>query len=85
MKREEDQISLHDELSDEDKDIIRRVFHAEVVPKLLKLDGRLGTISCEFAGEEYKNWSVQFKSVGDDFEIVDFEYDEEGEGIDLDV
>ena len=85
MKREQDQISLPDELSDEDKDIIRRVFHEEVVPKLLKLDARLGTISCEFAGEEYKNWSVQFKSVGDDFEIVDFEYDEEGEGIDLDL
>lgn len=85
MKREEYQASLPDELSDEDQDIIRRVFHEEVVPKLLKLDARLGTISCEFAGEEYKNWSIQFKSVGDDFEIVEFEYDEEGATLDLDV
>lgn len=85
MKREEHPVSLPDELNDEDQDRIRTAFHAEVVPKLLKLDARLGTISCEFAGEEYKNWSIQFKSVGDDFEIVEFEYDEEGATLDLDV
>jgi hypothetical protein len=28
---------------------------------------------------------IQFRSRGDEFEIVDFEYDEMGAGIDLDV
>ena len=28
---------------------------------------------------------IQFRSVGSFFEIVDFEYDEEGEGLDLDL
>ena len=73
------------ELSDEDQGHIRTLFHEEVVPKLIKLDARLGTLSCEFAGEQYKNWTLQFESVGNDFEIVDFEYDEDGAGIDLDV
>ena len=33
----------------------------------------------------YKDWSIQFKSAGSDFDIVEFEYDENGEGIDLDL
>jgi hypothetical protein len=55
------------------------------VSKLKKLDARLGTISCEFAGPEYAKWMIQFRSRGDDFEIVQFEYDETGAGMDLDV
>ena len=85
MKSKEDQISHHHELSHEDQDRIRRIFHEEMVPKLLRLDARLGTIGCEFAGAEYKNWSIQFQSMGDDFEIVEFEYDEEGATLDLDI
>ena len=51
----------------------------------MKLGARLGTLSCEFAGEQFKNWMIQFRSVGNDFEIVDFEYEENGTAIDLDV
>jgi len=42
-------------------------------------------ISCEFAGPQYAKWMVQFRSRGDEFEIVDFEFDERGTGMDLDV
>jgi hypothetical protein len=85
MRNEEDLANTVHELSDEDQGHIRTVFHEEVMPKLMKLGARLGSLSCEFAGAQFKNWTIQFKSVGDDFEIVDFEYDEEGAGIDLDV
>ncbi|NIR13137.1 MAG: hypothetical protein GWN86_03970 [Desulfobacterales bacterium] len=51
----------------------------------MKLGARLGTLSCEFAGEQFRNWTVQFKSVGNDLEIVEFEYDEDGAELDLDV
>jgi hypothetical protein len=85
MRNEEDLANTVHELSDEDQGHIRTVFHEEVVPKLMKLGARLGSLSCEFAGAQFNNWTIQFKSVGDDFEIVDFEYDEEGAGIDLDV
>ena len=73
------------ELTDEEKIEIQEIFSEEIMPKLKKLDARLGTISCEFAGPQYANWMIQFRSRGEDFEIVDFEYDEEGAGIDLDL
>jgi hypothetical protein len=73
------------ELSDEDKDHIREVFFEEVEQKLRNFHARLGTLNCEFAGERYRNWNIRFKSVGSGFDIVDFEYDEEGCGIDLDL
>jgi hypothetical protein len=44
----------------------------------------LGTLSCEFAGEQYKHWTLRFRSVGSDFEIVEFEYDEDADNLDLD-
>jgi hypothetical protein len=73
------------ELTDEGKSEIREIFSEEIVPKLKKLDARLGTISCEFAGTQYANWMIRFRSRGEEFEIVDFEYDEEAAGIDLDL
>jgi hypothetical protein len=85
MRNKKDLVNIGHELSDEDQEQIRAVFHEEVVPKLVKLGARLGSLSCEFAGEPFRNWTIQFKSVGDDFEIVDFEYDEDGAGIDLDL
>ena len=85
MRNEEDLTNTVRELSDDDQEHIRAVFHEEVVPKLVKLDARLGSLSCEFAGKQFRNWTIQFKSVGDDFEIVDFEYDEDGAGIELDL
>ncbi|MGD9031455.1 MAG: hypothetical protein PVJ69_03095 [Desulfobacteraceae bacterium] len=85
MRNEQDLPDTVQELSDEDQEHIRTLFHEEVLPKLMKLGARLGMLSCEFAGEQFKNWMIQFKSVGDDFEIVDFEYEEDGTGIDLDL
>jgi hypothetical protein len=85
MRNEEDLVNIGHELSDEDQEQIRAVFHEEVVPKLMKLGARLGSLSCEFAGEQFRNWTVQFKSARNGFEIVDFEYDEDGAGIDLDL
>ena len=77
--------SVNRGLTDEEKSEIHLVFSEEIIPKLKKLDARLGTISCEFAGPRYAKWMIQFRSRGDDFEIVDFEYDETGAGIDLDL
>ena len=73
------------ELDDEERAHIAEMFFKEVVPRLKRLDARLGTISCEFVGEHYKNWNIRFHSVGSDFDIVDFEYDEDAVGIDLDL
>jgi hypothetical protein len=72
-------------LTDDEKTEIQQIFSEEIVPKLKKLDARLGTISCEFAGPQYANWMIQFRSRGEAFEIVDFEYDEKGAGIDFDL
>lgn len=85
MKIEEDQADFPEELSEEDQEHIRAAFHEDVVPKLVKLNARLGTLSCAFAGEDYENWTIEFKSIGDDFEIVSFQYDEEGASLDLDL
>jgi len=76
---------LNEELTDEERSEIQQMFSEGIVPKLRKLDARMGTISCEFAGPQYTNWMIQFRSRGEEFEIVDFEYDEKGAGIDLDL
>ena len=73
------------ELSDDDRIYIRDTFFREIVPKLRKLDARLGTLNCEFAGKRYGNWNIRFESAGSDFDIMEFEYDEEGLGLDLDL
>lgn len=85
MKKGQDQIKLVYELDEEDMAHIREIFHEDMVPKLIKYDARLGNLSCEFAGEQYKNWILQFQSAGSGFEIVEFEYDEEGDVLDLDL
>ena len=66
-------------------DRIREIFTEEITPKLRKLHARLGTLNCDFAGEQYRYWTIRFESAGDDFHIVEFEYDEEGVGVDLDI
>ena len=85
MKSQEEKIRSVPELDEEDKDHIRAVFDDEVVPKLVKHSARLGTLSCGFAGQEYEHWIIEFRSIGDDYEIVSFEYDEEAVGLDLDL
>lgn len=73
------------ELDDNDKFAIIAIFFEKIVPKLARLNARKGNINCEFAGEKYKNWTILFDSIGSDFEIIDFEYDEESAGMDLDL
>jgi hypothetical protein len=72
------------ELDDDDRIRITDIFFEEVVAKLKKMDARIGTLNCDFAGEQYSKWNVHFKSKGSDFEIVDFEYDEDSCGFSLD-
>lgn len=83
MKSDQNQVNLSHELSHEDQMHIRSVFQEEIVPKLIKYEARIGNLNCGFAGEKYKNWSLQFKSVGSSFEITEFECDEAGNSIDL--
>jgi hypothetical protein len=72
-------------LGDEDEEYIREVFYSEIVPKLIRLHARNGVLGCEFAGSQFIHWQIHFRSRGKGFDILDFEYDEEGCGIDLDL
>ena len=73
------------ELEDEDMNFISDLFFRDVVPKLRRLEARIGTVNCEFAGKRYGKWNIRFRSSGPDFDIVDYEYDEEASGLDLDL
>ncbi len=75
---------LQHELDDDDKAFITEIFFEEIVKKLKRMDARIGTVNCDFAGDQYKNWNIQFKSKGQGFEIVDFDYDEDSYGFSLD-
>ena len=81
MGERKDSAQSTGELSEEDKAHITEIFVEEVIPKLQFMNARTGVLNCEFAGEAYKNWSIVFKEVGSDFEILEFEYEEEGRGI----
>jgi hypothetical protein len=72
-------------LTDRDKDHITAVFVEKIEPKLQSLHGRRGVLNCDFAGERYRNWNIQFESAGSGFMITDFEFDEDGCGLDLDL
>lgn len=72
-------------LGEEDEEFLRNLFYEEVVPKLVRLHARNGLVGCEFAGPRFSGWQIRFRSRGEDFDIVDFEFDEEGCGIDLDL
>ena len=85
MNNREGQVDNYPELDDEDRVHITDIFFEEVVPKLRKLDARLGNVNCDFAGEEYRDWTILFRSIGSGFEIVEFEYDKDGEGMDLEL
>ena len=73
------------ELDDDDKELIRAIFYEKIVPKLGKLHARLGTLNCDFAGKQFRNWSIGFRSKGSGYDVVSFEYDEDSRGIDLDL
>jgi hypothetical protein len=83
MKGQVEDMNPTHELDEEDKDHIRAVFDDEVVPKLVRLNARQGNLSCAFAGKDFEHWTIEFRSIGNDFEIVSFEYDEEADSLDL--
>lgn len=63
------------ELDDDDRFQIAEAFYEDIVPRLMMMHARNGTINCEFAGEQYKNWVIQFKSNRSGLDIVAIEYD----------
>ena len=75
----------HPQLSEDEQAHLQAVFHEEVAPRLARLDARIGTISCAFAGEPFRNWNVVFRALASGFEILEFEYDEAGADLDLDL
>jgi hypothetical protein len=85
MSEKEDQIHILDELDGIDKSHITEIFFDDIVPKLNRIDARIGTLNCDFAGDQYKNWNITFKSKGQGFEIIDFEYDADSYGFCLDT
>jgi hypothetical protein len=84
-EKEDNSLSGRFELDDYEKISIAELFDEIIVPKLRSLHARIGAVSCDFAGQEYKNWIIHFKSRGEYFDIVDFEYDEEACSFDLDL
>jgi len=72
------------DIDDEDKALIRDIFFNEITPKLIRMQARIGVLNCDFAGEQYRNWNLLFKSAGPGFEIIDFEYDENSRSFSLD-
>lgn len=83
MNGKMDQTHLKNELDDDDKIHITEIFNDDVVPRLMRMDARIGNINCKFAGEKYENWVIEFKSTRSGFEIVDFEYDEDSRSFEL--
>lgn len=83
MTGKKNHTDLQHELDDDDKAFITKIFFEEIVAKLKRMDARIGTLNCDFAGKGYGNWNIHFKSRGTGFEIVDFEYDEDSFGFNL--
>lgn len=71
------------ELSDDDRARISEIFQMDIVPKLMLMHARNGMICCEFAGEEYKHWLIEFRSNRAGLDIVGFEYDPESRSFEL--
>ena len=84
MNCKQTQIDLKSELDDEDKVFITEIFFEKIITKLQRMHARIGTLNCDFAGDQYKNWNIHFKSKGTGFEIIDFEYDKDSYGFSLD-
>lgn len=73
------------ELDEDARAQIREVFEEELVPKLQSHNARIGTLSCDFAGDAYADWMIHFRSSGRGFEITEYEYDPDGDSLDLDL
>jgi hypothetical protein len=76
---------MREDLSENEKFEIMTAFSEQVVPKLKKLHARIGSLNCAFAGPRYSNWLVHFREIRSDFEITEFEYDEDSRDLDLKV
>ena len=85
MTNKEKQDVIFWELNEAEKIHITEIFLEKIAPKLHKLDARIGVLNCDFAGERYKKWNARFRSVREDFQIVEFEYDEEGSGFSFNI
>lgn len=85
MSKSDETTALKSELDEDDLAVIRDVFEEKITPKLRRHHARMGTLSCEFAGRVYAGWMLRFRSTGNDFEIIDYEYDQDGDGLDLDL
>jgi hypothetical protein len=70
-------------LDDDDRIRISEIFQQHIVPKLMMMHARNGTICCEFAGEEYKSWVIEFRSSRSGLDIVGFEYDPDSRSFEL--
>jgi len=77
MEKEKIGIMPKTDIDDEDKSLIMELFFDKITPKLRKMQARVGTLNCDFAGEQYRHWNILFKSMGEGFQIIDFEYDED--------
>lgn len=76
---------MREEITEDDKVQIMTAFSEEMVPKLKKLSARIGALNCAFAGPQYGNWLIHFRETRFDFEITEFEYDEDSRDLDLKV
>lgn len=83
MSKKNDQTSDERTLREEDRLHIAGIFHEDIAPRLMKMGARTGSITCDFAGEQYKNWLITFRPTRAGFEIVDFEYDDDARSIQL--
>lgn len=83
MNETEGQIHPKDTLHEDEVLHITEIFHEDIEPRLMRMAARAGNINCEFAGEQYRNWVIEFKSTRYGFEIVDFEYDENSRSFEL--
>ena len=83
MGGKENKIHPKDVLDENDRLLITEIFYDDIEPRLMKMQARIGTINCEFAGEQYENWVIEFRSTRSGFEIVEFEYDENSRSFDL--
>jgi hypothetical protein len=79
------QVNMQEELTENEKFEIMTAFSEKVAPKLKKLNARIGALNCEFAGPQYGNWLIHFRETRADFEITEFEYDEDSRDLDLKV
>jgi len=78
-----EQTPIKKELDEDDRLHITEIFHEDVEQRLMRMNARAGNINCEFAGEQYRNWVIEFRSTRYGFEIVDFEYDENSRSFEL--